>query len=1255
MVKLFKTYEVILDIEKELYSPTNLLFSVSNNDFESIELTFKIVQDNQPFDLTGKTVELAIKKPSGLTVYDSVEITNPVLGEATIKLSVQAYIEYGIHMAEIYIRDTNHLAVTCPFWYSSRSSIMENQAIESTNEWSALQQALFAYDLKPILTTGYPTATPEYVGQLAFDTVNRLVYLANDLTAVSWQPLSGGGGEGGSNDTILGISAPVQMPARIGQLFINTTDRSAFISTGATADDWEQIDFKGIAAVDWTDILNKPATFPAEVTEADLLTGLAAKADLDHVHTWTEITGKPLTFPAEAHDHAIADVTGLQATLDGKADNADLAGKADLNHAHTWTEITAKPTTFAPAAHDHAWTEITAKPTTFTPSAHNHAWTEITAKPLTFPAEAHDHAWTEITGKPLTFTPSAHDHAIADVTGLQLALDGKADDADLVGKADAADLAAKANAADVYTKTETYNKTEVDTIVTGITEGGGTIVEDNLTSISVNNALSANQGRLLNETKAAIDHDHAIADVTGLQLALDGKADDADLTGKADLNHAHAILDVTGLQAALDGKADDADLTGKADSVHDHAIADVTGLQLALDGKADDADLTGKADLNHAHTWTEITDKPLTFPAEAHDHAIADVTGLQLALDGKADDADLVGKADAIDLAGKADLNHAHTWTEITAKPLTFPAEAHDHAWTEITDKPLTFPAEVHDHAIADVTGLQTALDGKADAADLAAKANAADVYKKIETYTKTEVDAIATGISEGGGTIVQDNLTSVSTTAALSANQGRVLNETKAAIDHDHAIADVTGLQAALDGKADDADLVGKADAVHSHAWTEITAKPLTFPAEAHDHAILDVTGLQAALDGKADDADLTGKADAVHSHTWTEITAKPTAFTPAAHDHAILDVTGLQAALDGKADDADLTGKADAADLAAKADLNHSHTWTEITAKPLTFPAEDHDHAIADVTGLQLALDGKADDAHGHAIADVTGLQTTLDGKADDIDLVGKADAVHSHAWTEITAKPLTFPAEDHDHTIADVTGLQIALDGKADDADLTGKADAVHSHTWTEITAKPTTFTPSAHDHAIADVTGLQLALDGKADDADLTGKADAVHSHTWTEITAKPLAFPAEDHDHVIADVTGLQAALDGKADDADLTGKANAVHTHASTEITDFTTAVDTRVNSALAAYIPDIPAEFLTEAEGDLRYQPIGGGGGGAAWGEITGTLANQTDLQGELNNITDNLMGTLKLKQMTQAAYDAAIKDPSTIYFIVG
>jgi len=87
-----------------------------------------------------------------------------------------------------------------------------------------------------------------------------------------------------------------------------------------------------------------------------------------------------------------------------------------------------------------------------------------------------------------------------------------------------------------------------------------------------------------------------------------------------------------------------------------------------------------------------------------------------------------------------------------------------------------------------------------------------------------------------------------------------------------------------------------------------------------------------------------------------------------------------------------------------------------------------EDDSIAIADVDGLQTALNGKAATNHTHEIANVTGLQTALDGKA----------------------------GTSHTHSIANVTGLQAALDGKAG----------------------------TSHTHSIANVTGLQAALDGKA---------------------------------------------------------------------------------------------------------------------------------------------------------------------------
>jgi hypothetical protein len=59
-----------------------------------------------------------------------------------------------------------------------------------------------------------------------------------------------------------------------------------------------------------------------------------------------------------------------------------------------------------------------------------------------------------------------------------------------------------------------------------------------------------------------------------------------------------------------------------------------------------------------------------------------------------------------------------------------------------------------------------------------------------------------------------------------------------------------------------------------HTHPWADITGEPSTFPPSTHGHAIADVSGLQALLDAKADDADvsaLDGRVDSLEDMTPT------------------------------------------------------------------------------------------------------------------------------------------------------------------------------------------------------------------------------------------------------------------------------------------------------------------------------------------------------------------------------------------------
>lgn len=61
------------------------------------------------------------------------------------------------------------------------------------------------------------------------------------------------------------------------------------------------------------------------------------------------------------------------------------------------------------------------------------------------------------------------------------------------------------------------------------------------------------------------------------------------------------------------------------------------------------------------------------------------------------------------------------------------------------------------------------------------------------------------------------------------------------------------------------DTDDSGVVDAAESVPWSGVSSKPTAFPPESHNHGIADVTGLQAALDEKLTAAQAAAQADSV------------------------------------------------------------------------------------------------------------------------------------------------------------------------------------------------------------------------------------------------------------------------------------------------------------------------------------------------------------------------------------------------------
>ena len=129
---------------------------------------------------------------------------------------------------------------------------------------------------------------------------------------------------------------------------------------------------------------------------------------------------------------------------------------------------------------------------------------------------------------------------------------------------------------------------------------------------------------------------------------------------------------------------------------------------------------------------------------------------------------------------------------------------------------------------------------------------------------TGTPTTLAGYGITDG---LTSANLTPYLTTANATA--------TYSVLGHTHSIANVTGLQTALDAKLESANFT----------YSNLTGKPSTFAPSAHTHSISEVTGLQTALDAKLPSANftyanLTGKptlANVATSGNYTDLTSTP------------------------------------------------------------------------------------------------------------------------------------------------------------------------------------------------------------------------------------------------------------------------------------------------------------------------------------------------------------------------------------------
>ena len=136
-------------------------------------------------------------------------------------------------------------------------------------------------------------------------------------------------------------------------------------------------------------------------------------------------------------------------------------------------------------------------------------------------------------------------------------------------------------------------------------------------------------------------------------------------------------------------------------------------------------------------------------------------------------------------------------------------------------------------------------------------------------------------------------------------------------------------------------------------------------------------------------------------------------------------------------------------------------------------------------------------ADDSHNHVIANVDGLQTALDGKVDDSQVLTNVpagavftDTVYTHPSTH----PATMVTTSDEFVYSDSSNVQDVLDDldqaiadiNAKDPIITLTGDVSGSGTMTDLgnVSITATVADDSHNHVIANVDGLQTELDNRA---------------------------------------------------------------------------------------------------------------------------------------------------------------------------
>ena len=581
--------------------------------------------------------------------------------------------------------------------------------------------------------------------------------------------------------------------------------------------------------------------------------------------------------------------------------------------------------------------------------------------------------------------------------------------------------------------------------------------------------------------------------------------------------------------------------------------------------------LSTKANAVHTHNYDDLTNKPVLFSG-----IYADLTNKPTIPTKTSELTNDSNFATVTLLDSKADKVHNHSYTELDDLPTLFSGDYKDLIGTPVipsktseltndsnfatTDLVNTKANKTHSHSYLDLEDLPNLFSGNYN--DLLNKPKIPTLISELENdnnyVNQAYVEQRITDVATSGEIDLSDYVT----TAQLNTKADKV---------HTHSYEDLTEKPTLFSGKY--ADLIGKptiptktsditndsnfvttsqlntkADTIHTHSYEDLTDKPTLFSGK-----YADLTGkptIPTKVSELTNDSSfattvqLSTKANTVHTHDYADLENKPILFSGKYID--LLDKPTIPSKTSELTNDSNFV---DTIALATKANLTHSHSYSDLEDKPILFSG-----AYADLTGKPTIPTKISELTNDSSFATTSQLNTELNKKA---------NTSHTHVYSDILDAPVSFSGNYKDlinkptipTKVSDLENDENFATTSQLNSGLNTKANSTHTHSYTELEDTPTLFSGNYNDllnkpkipTVVSDLTNDLNFVDTTA----LATKSDKTHTHSYSSLTDLPtLKTRVSDMDDATNYMTITQITTE-------LNKKANTSHTHTFDDLNGF--------------------------------------------------------------------------------------------------